>query len=298
MQSLKVLNDMSEQVEYGCADLPLRSSETDLAYFYRQTTDCHWHDDLEFLIVLHGSMIYYVEGRPYFLTAGMGIFVNSGRLHYGVAEGTEGCLHQFLLTGLSLFRKHEFLEKKYIFPLIGEQSADAVLLSPQISWQAEALAQISRCCRLFQERPQGYELMMTSQLDLLLLSLCRNALLESEKKSAVLTQESAMKRMIGYIRKNYAEKILLEDIAAAGAVCRSRCCQQFKAVMHMSPMEYLAFYRLERSRKLLQDPSASITEIAQSCGWGSSSYFGSQFKKQYGVTPREYQKQQQKTPQS
>ena len=290
MQRLKVSSDMSELLEYGTPALPLRSHVTDLADFSGQATDCHWHEDLEFLLVLQGSMYYFVEDQQYLLTPGMGIFVNSGRLHYGKAVGNDGCLHSFLLTGLPLFKKHEYLEEKYIAPLIHENSVDAMLFSPRISWQKEALGYIDSAISLFRNRQEGYELLLTSLLDRLVLTLYQH-LPTAEKKVAQPSGETAMKRMIGFIKKNYGEKIQLDDIAAAGAVCRSRCCQQFKAVLKMSPIEYLTHYRLEKSCELLKNPGNSVTDVAGSCGFGSSSYFGSRFRQKYGVTPREYQQQ-------
>jgi len=38
---------------------------------------------------------------------------------------------------------------------------------------------------------------------------------------------TVIRQMTGYIQNHYHEKIRLEDIAAAGAVCRSKCCQLF-----------------------------------------------------------------------
>ena len=40
----------------------------------------------------------------------------------------------------------------------------------------------------------------------------------------------AMHDMIGYIQKNSKNKIKLSEIAAAGNVCRSSCCEVFQSI--------------------------------------------------------------------
>ena len=52
--------------------------------------------------------------------------------------------------------------------------------------------------------------------------------------------------MTKYIHTHYQSNVTLSDIAAAGKVCRSRCCQIFTRYMGQSPIDYLIFYRLKK----------------------------------------------------
>ena len=47
-------------------------------------------------------------------------------------------------------------------------------------------------------------------------------------------------------------------------------------------------YRMQTARVLLQDTSRSVTEIAATLGYDNPSKFSEAFKKEYGITPREY----------
>ena len=58
------------------------------------------------------------------------------------------------------------------------------------------------------------------------------------------------KKMITYITLHYYDNIDLEDIAAAGNISRSKCCQIFKKYMQQSPVAYLNAYRMELSCNL------------------------------------------------
>ena len=86
------------------------------------------------------------------------------------------------------------------------------------------------------------------------------------------------------------DNIDLEDIAAAGNISRSKCCQIFKKYMQQSPVAYLNAYRMELSCNLLKTTSYSITSIATSCGYNHLSYFSKIFLKKFGCTPMEYRK--------
>ena len=95
----------------------------------------------------------------------------------------------------------------------------------------------------------------------------------------------AQRRMIAYIRKNYPEKITLADIAEAGLMFRSKCCQLFKKYVNRTPMDFLNTYRLEMSLRLLKETERPISDISLSCGFTSQSYFTKLFTERYHMTP-------------
>ena len=94
--------------------------------------------------------------------------------------------------------------------------------------------------------------------------------------------------MAAYISLHYGEKLALEDIAAAGHVSRSKCCQIFRRFMGQTPIEYVNTYRLKRSRDLLLETEKSVTEIALACGFNHLSYFSRIFFQAFGATPSEF----------
>ena len=49
--------------------------------------------------------------------------------------------------------------------------------------------------------------------------------------------------------------------------------------------------RIRLAGELLRRQDMTISMVANSVGFGNYSYFTEQFKKYFGVTPREYQKQ-------
>jgi mannose-6-phosphate isomerase-like protein (cupin superfamily) len=83
---LQVRDDMGEDTLYTSPNLPIYSVEWKLSDFLMYRADCHWHQDLEFTIILEGEMTYHVNDRLYPLHKGDGIFVNTNQLHFGAPE--------------------------------------------------------------------------------------------------------------------------------------------------------------------------------------------------------------------
>lgn len=62
----------------------------------------------------------------------------------------------------------------------------------------------------------------------------------------------------------------------------------FKKVFNVSFNQYLNNYRVEKSKELLSQSQMTIETIAFQVGFSSASYFCTVFKKNVGVTPRQY----------
>ena len=62
-----------------------------------------------------------------------------------------------------------------------------------------------------------------------------------------------------------------------------------KQISNATPITYLNQCRLEAAARLLKgEPQRSITDIALACGFASSQYFATQFRRQHGQPPRDY----------
>jgi AraC-like DNA-binding protein len=83
----------------------------------------------------------------------------------------------------------------------------------------------------------------------------------------------------------------VEDMAKLARVSKQELRAKLKASTGMNPKEWLDHKRLEQSALLLRNSDESIGAIATSCGYATASWFGVQFKRVYGVTPKVYREQ-------
>jgi AraC-like DNA-binding protein len=288
---------MFEEVPYTSARLPIYSADKQLSNFLPHTMDCHWHRDLEFIIIREGEMTYHVNDREYPLFRGDGMFVNANRLHFG-GPGTHGkaeCLYSCLLLHPSLLCADPYIENRFVNPLLYDSRYD-VLLFPagKKGWQGEAAARAAALAALAMRSPDDSALEIQSGFYALWsLLFAHTAALEGPKETDGLREDAALKRMLSFIRKNYAEKISLEDIARAGGVCRSKCCLLFRRTLRQSVFEYLLNFRIRRSLALLSDDGMSITDAALAAGFSGASYYGELFKRTTGMSPGEYRRRRQ-----
>ena len=65
-------------------------------------------------------------------------------------------------------------------------------------------------------------------------------------------------------------------------------CLLFKQETNLTISEYRNRIRIERAKELLKDLHNKIYDISYAVGYENPSYFGLQFKKIVGVSPKEY----------
>lgn len=83
------------------------------------------------------------------------------------------------------------------------------------------------------------------------------------------------------------EKWTLENMAAECNLSRTRFTEHCLALTNTSPVRYLQALRLDGARNLLErEPDMSVTEVAYECGFSSSQYFSTSFRKRFGMSPQ------------
>jgi AraC-like DNA-binding protein len=301
MYKLQVRDDLGEIVPYTSAHLPIYSVVGRLSSFLRYRAECHWHQDLEFIVILEGEMTYHVNDHVYPLGEGDGIFVNTNRLHFGAAEEPDRpreCVFLCLLLHPSLLCAHPYIENRFVNPLLYDNRFDALFFSSaagDAGFAAQIIERVKALAELTRRSPDDSSLEAQSRFyGLMSLLFANTVALENasgEKEKAVPYREDlAIKRMISFIQKNFSEKITLDDIAHAGMVCKSKCCRIFKQSLRKSVFDYLLHFRIRRSLGLLTNEAVSITEAAYASGFSATSYYGEMFKRLLGMSPGEYRR--------
>lgn len=97
----------------------------------------------------------------------------------------------------------------------------------------------------------------------------------------------ALQSAKSFIGEAYGQPIALGDLAAGANVSPSHLVRLFRQYEHISPMQYLWRYRVERGLDLLRTTGLSIGDIAESCGFKTSYHFARLVKAHTGRTPTE-----------
>jgi AraC-like DNA-binding protein len=87
---------------------------------------------------------------------------------------------------------------------------------------------------------------------------------------------------------SYAERIDVDDMAAAAGLSRAHFSREFKRAFGESPHAYLLTRRLERAAALLRTTDRSINDVCLSVGLRSLGSFTTSFTRTYGRSPAAY----------
>jgi AraC-like DNA-binding protein len=99
---------------------------------------------------------------------------------------------------------------------------------------------------------------------------------------------SYIKEAIEFIHNNFHKPIALENIATHIKINKCYFCNLFKKETGSSFSEFLNHVRIEKSKELLLDRSASVLEVSLSVGFNNQNYFNTVFKRLTNKTPMEF----------
>lgn len=278
----------AEKILYDNPEFPAFLRKNDIEKNPVFPSTLQWHDEVEFIYVFSGSIKYNVNGKMISIREGEGIFVNARVLHVISSDFGNSCKLYCVILHPLLLCSSSYIAKKYVQPIIENESISYVHLSAAVSWQKHILERIRQ---IYEEKdtPAG-ELLIQKYFIEIWEQLYTH--LKPEFPSAPVQNQQlyALKNMISYIHAHYMEKITLEQISAAGNVGKTTCTSIFKNHTNSTPVTFLIEYRLQKSLELLQNTDLSITEICYETGFSNASYFTKTFRAFYGQTPNQFRK--------
>ena len=91
-----------------------------------------------------------------------------------------------------------------------------------------------------------------------------------------------------FVDAHYHERIREEEVAQLCGMNASTFSRSFKKEHAKTFRDYLINFRISRARELLQNPNASVTDIAYIVGFQDPSYFTRIFRRIVGMSPSRY----------
>ena len=105
--------------------------------------------------------------------------------------------------------------------------------------------------------------------------------------------EELMNKLIGIIEDNITDPNFgVERLSEIVFMSRSSLHRKIKVIAGTSPADFIRLIRLKKATELIIDGRHRIGEICFLVGINSPSYFIKLFQKQFGMTPKEFEKQQ------
>lgn len=292
LQSIDINENTREELLADfSSEFPYTSTYAELDKYTQLQAPWHWHRTVELFYMSSGTLEYTTPRGKWVFPAGSGGFVNFNVLHTSRVvpsnDATIQLLHLFDPSFLS-GEQGSRIERKYVEPL-ASSGIEVIPLYPDDTMQAKIVEMIREAFAL-SENEWGYEFRLREVLTRIWLGLFELARSAMEQGQSAKGADDRIKRMMVYVHEHYQEPITVDELAKAVHISRRACFRLFQDILHMTPVEYIRSYRLQKACHLLASSKDSVTQIAYCCGLGSSSYFGKIFREQFGCSPLEYRK--------
>lgn len=277
-----------EMTRHGTAAFPVACYNDDI---FNNPDPCHWHEELEAMIVMEGTLLLNCGSEQYVVHAGEGFFINTGVLHGCWAyQSSKCCVHTVVFhPRLVGGAPDSIFFQKYLQPLMENRINSCLLLSPQISWQAQAIGHIEAAWKAVDQEATGYEFAVWQNLAGMIQLLCNHCLADNKETNHKLQRDhQRIKAMLQFIHEHYAEKITVAEIAQCASISESECLRCFRSTIQRTPNQYLRQYRIQQAANLLVSTEEKISVIAHACGFEDLSFFAKTFRELKGRSPSDY----------
>lgn len=261
-----------------------------------ESIEWHWHNEIEFVHVLDGTIKCHIGEQVIVMKQGDALFINSGIIHrYQAPENSKQSICQFsdiLFSPELIAPSSSAVYRNYVQPVV-TLGQPFLLLRGTEAWERQTLNCYQTIQQICQSARDFLELRIHIGICELWLSLSphiKKTSTEQQRNKHMLTQ-SRLRMMMQFIEDHYTERVSLNDIANAANISKSAALRCFRSGMQVSPVEYLNDYRLNRAKELLIGSYSTISEVALAVGFDNVGYFDRVFKRAFGVTPKQFAKQ-------
>jgi len=220
-------------------------------------------------LLLEGSLFYSCDGGPEFEIGQGKVFI--------IPEGASYCFRSAKETR---YRKLVLEIKGPLLKQVEETmrlASWAVLEPSDYDSIASRIQELGSLMQAGRPEDAPAELGLTQSI---LSSLSIAARKESE--SHLLIERAKAK-----LDCNFEQEISIPELAAELGICQSLLGRSFKKEFGVSPRDYRIARRIENAKKLLENTSFSLKEIARRLGYANQLYFSNDFRKHCGMSPSE-----------
>ena len=141
------------------------------------------------------------------------------------------------------------------------------------------------------ERP-GSSVMLKCLSEIMFINIIRTYLEQAVPDSGFLSalNDTRISKALKLIQDSPQNHWTLESLASEIGMSRSVFFNQFKKLVHETPLSYLTNWRIRQAQKLLMMDNSNISEIAANVGYQSEAAFNRIFKSKTGQTPAVYRR--------
>ena len=266
------------------------SRDFEIYYYNEQASEkvsIHSHDYYEFYFFLEGDVSIWIEGEQYPLKYGDMVLIPPGIKHMAMVHGNEIPYRRFVFwisveycnqlmevsSSYGYLMQNVLVKKKYIFH-------NDLITFNTIQYRIFQLIEEIKSERF------GKEAKVSLCVNDLVLQLNR-IVYEQQNPKSEKEEQNLYQNIIYYIDDHLDEELSLEQLAGQFFVSKYHIAHIFKEQMGLSVHQYILKKRMQASKAAILGET-SITDVYTMFGFKDYSSFYRAFKKEFGVSPKEY----------
>lgn len=261
-----------------------------------QIADPHFHEAIELLFSFSGHARMFVGGETFIMREGDLVIINSNEVHSIFAEDGEETRYLVIKLEPEVLysTSRSIFESKYVLPFTMAKTSPQTLLTKQETEHTAISSIIHQIMKEFYLKEYGYDFAIRIQICSIFLEVLRywrnQGVAVREKEPYNEIELNLMREVFDLLEKQFHSRITARDAAKQCKLSYSYFSRKIKAVTGRSFTELLNYVRITEAEKLLSTTNMTVTEIAVTVGYSSTSYFIQQFKVYKKTSPYQFRK--------
>ncbi|MBQ4608064.1 MAG: helix-turn-helix domain-containing protein [Clostridia bacterium] len=252
----------------------------------------HYHKYIELLYVVSGHYEAYISGSTVDMPARSMAIVNEGELHTTRTLDTSNTLLCIKFIPQILYSSEQTIsELEHSLPYVFEH-----LSQPRCFFKEELAGTpvpdaFRRIQKEHKNREFGYELAIRAEVLRIVSWVMRRWYDSAQNKD--IPQDPGAAEIVAHARQYVREHLTDATLSGAADYCGlsySYLSRVFNRYMKMSFSGYVNLERINHSMRQLSMTDMSVTEIALSLGFSSTSYYIQTFRRLKSISPMQFRK--------
>ncbi|MBQ6439886.1 MAG: helix-turn-helix transcriptional regulator [Mogibacterium sp.] len=279
-----------EKAKHGDIFLPVNSYHCLIPFTYRELA-LHWHEEMEITLIQDGTSDYKVGQEVFEANAGDIILIPPYCTHSACEIPGKTMISDSMVFHPDYLgaNNQDLSASKYLRPMAEGQLQMQEVIRHDDAGYAEIKVGFLRALDCFKNKPPFYEMLLKENLLQILILLFSYGYIRESCDSHITSENRRhIKSALEYITDHYSEKISISEMAQLAGFSENYFMSLFRQYVGMSCIQYINHYRIQKAAHALEETTKSVSEIAMIHGFDNISYFNLQFRKTFGMTPREF----------
>ncbi len=235
----------------------------------------HWHDELAIGLIEEGAEGLLYRGQNIVVPKNHIVTINPSEIHTGYAGSDEGWRYRMFYFDIHSINA-QFQQS--------EVSVDPVLDQPVID-DAELFCELHQLHLALEQT--SFNLTKDSLLAVVFEKLfTRYGSINRRDFSGAKCDKSTL-RTREYLLDNWYLNVSLEELEHETGRTKFQLIRLFKQAYGITPHQFLLLVKAHKAKQLLTQGNSCV-ETSLACGFYDQSHFNRNFKRAFGVTPKNY----------